>query len=515
MNAAPRQLHPAGILVLAVDALRDAALPMLVIGVVAITGGGMDSDAIVRALGFAAIGAIGAAIAGVVTWSTTTWALTGETVRLRTGVLSKKVVDIPLGRVQSVDTVRGPIQRLFGVQGVHVQTAGGGKEGEIKLVALAAPDVEDLRAAVGATRPAAVAEEEPAVVRRLGAGALLVGALTSGQVGVIVPVLVAVPQLLERDDGRRRRGRGALRRAAPPRRGRGVGARGGRAARRRLAAGHPRRDRRLRGLPRRAARRPAADPPRPRLPRRESTVAGPAGPGGARGRGGAAPPVRARRAARGGRRLSRPRPRPRRRSSRCCAAATSPRSSRRSCPSTRTGSTGSRRRRRARGGATCCRPRSPGWRSARSPGWRSRACRRGRWRSRCRAPRWACWPAGPPGGGWRATGSRCATAGSRASPCSRRPRGCRRSRARSRCCSGAGGSRTLRSRSGRGRGCGSAISTPASPPGSTTPCAAPARRDAPLSATGPSAGRRRQPAGAEQRGRPPLAVQGVPTRRCG
>jgi putative membrane protein len=196
VTTAPRRLHRAGILVLAVDALRDAALPMLVVGVVAITGGGLDGDALIRALMFAAIGAVGASIAGAVTWSTTTWTLTGETVRLRTGVLSTKVVDIPLPRVQSVDTVRGPIQRLFGVQGVHVQTAGGGKEGEIKLVALTAADADELRAAVGATRPEAVREEEPEIVRRLTPGALLVAALTSGQVGVLVPVLAALPQLV-------------------------------------------------------------------------------------------------------------------------------------------------------------------------------------------------------------------------------------------------------------------------------------------------------------------------------
>jgi len=195
--AAPRRLHHAGILVLAVDALRDAALPMLVVGVVAISGGGLDADAAVRALMFAAIGAVVAAVAGTVTWSTTTWTLTPGTVRMRTGVLSTKVVDIPLPRVQSVDTVRGPIQRLFGVQGVHIQTAGGGKEGEIKLVALAPADVEALRAAVGATRPEAVTEAEPEVVRRLTPGALLVAALTSGQVGVLVPVLAALPQVVD------------------------------------------------------------------------------------------------------------------------------------------------------------------------------------------------------------------------------------------------------------------------------------------------------------------------------
>ena len=200
MSSEPRRLHPAGILVLAVDALRDAAVPMLVVAAVALAGGGLDADALRQALVLAVAGAVVAAIAGLVTWSTTTWFLTPETVRLRTGWLAKRAVDIPLTRVQSVDTVRGPIQRLFGVQGVDVQTAGGGKEGEIRLVALAAADVEALRVAVGARRPAALATEEaeePVVVRRLGAGALLVAALTSGQVGVLVPVLAAAPQVAD------------------------------------------------------------------------------------------------------------------------------------------------------------------------------------------------------------------------------------------------------------------------------------------------------------------------------
>ena len=51
--------------------------------------------------------------------------------------------------------MRGPIHRLFGVVGVHVQTAGGGRDGEIVLPALAAPDVEALRDAVGRRRAAA------------------------------------------------------------------------------------------------------------------------------------------------------------------------------------------------------------------------------------------------------------------------------------------------------------------------------------------------------------------------
>ena len=41
-------------------------------------------------------------------------------------VLSATVV--PIDRIQSVDTIAGPIQRLFGITGLRVQTAGGGKD---------------------------------------------------------------------------------------------------------------------------------------------------------------------------------------------------------------------------------------------------------------------------------------------------------------------------------------------------------------------------------------------------
>jgi putative membrane protein len=137
-------------------------------------------------------------VAGAISWSTTRWWLGETAIRMRSGLLATRVVDIPLARVQSIDTVRGPVQRLFGVQGVHVQTAGGGKEGEIKLVALDAADLEALRAAVGTRRPEAVADEqEPETTRRLEGRALLLAALTSGQVGVLVPVLAALPQVID------------------------------------------------------------------------------------------------------------------------------------------------------------------------------------------------------------------------------------------------------------------------------------------------------------------------------
>ena len=127
---------------------------------------------------------------------TTTWSVTDGAVQLRRGVVARKETVVPLARVQAVDTVYGPLQRLFGVQGVDVQTAGGGREGEIKLPAVAPGDVERLRAAVqaraaGPTAPAPVVLAE----RRLARGRLAVAAFTAGQVGVLLPIVAGAAQL--------------------------------------------------------------------------------------------------------------------------------------------------------------------------------------------------------------------------------------------------------------------------------------------------------------------------------
>jgi len=199
----PRRLHPAGIAVLALGALRGAALPLLAVFLAGLAGRGLDTHALVRALALAGIATAAATAAGVVAWYTTTWQIGTGTLRHRRGVLSVKETDVPLGRVQAVDTVRGPVQRLFGVVGVHVQTAGGGREAEIVLPALSAGDVAALRDAVGARRPAARAPEAPAAPpepvrrRRLGRRQLLVAALTAGRLGVLLPVVAALAQLLD------------------------------------------------------------------------------------------------------------------------------------------------------------------------------------------------------------------------------------------------------------------------------------------------------------------------------
>ena len=192
------RLHPAAIGVYALQALREAAVPLLVVAAVSVFGGGFDAQDALRTLGLAVAGAAIAAVVGAVRWATTSYSLAGETVRLRTGLLSTNEVEIPFARVQAVDVEQGPVQRLFGVQSVHVQTAAGGQGGEIVLGALDPGDVARLRELVAGGRPEVLATaEDDAPERRLSRPMLLVAAVTSGQIGVIVPLLAGASQMVD------------------------------------------------------------------------------------------------------------------------------------------------------------------------------------------------------------------------------------------------------------------------------------------------------------------------------
>src|SRR4051794_13515912 len=139
------RLHPAAVAVYAAEALRGGLFPLLVIVGASALGGGLDVHDLTRTAAYALVGAAVSAIIGAVRWATTLYGFAGETVRFRQGWLSVKEVEIPFARVQAVDVEQGPIQRLFGVQKVNVQTGGGGAGGEIVLGAVAPGEVERLR----------------------------------------------------------------------------------------------------------------------------------------------------------------------------------------------------------------------------------------------------------------------------------------------------------------------------------------------------------------------------------
>src|SRR5215213_201800 len=193
----PSRLHPAAIAVYAAEALRQGAFPLLVLLGVSVLGGEFDARAVLRAATFALIGTGVATLAGGFRWATTAYSFAGETVRLRTGLLSVKEVEIPFARVQAVDVEQGPIQRLFGVHKVEVQTGGGGQGGEVVLGALDDLEVERLRALLRRGAPDALPEEDapPAPERRLTGRRLALAAATSGQLGVLLAVAAGVAQI--------------------------------------------------------------------------------------------------------------------------------------------------------------------------------------------------------------------------------------------------------------------------------------------------------------------------------
>ena len=198
MSSEPQKLHPAAIGVLALGALRDAALPILVLLFTAIAGNGLDTGALERGAAYLVLGVAAASIAGFMRWRSTSYAVDEHGVHWQSGIVRKKQTTVPLDRIQGLDTVAGPVQRLFGVVAVHVQTAGGGAKGEVVLDAVGAEAVELLREAVRGRRPEVV-EDAPAgrdlAERRLSRRDGLIAALTAGQLGVILPVLAGGFQL--------------------------------------------------------------------------------------------------------------------------------------------------------------------------------------------------------------------------------------------------------------------------------------------------------------------------------
>ncbi|MGH2762685.1 MAG: PH domain-containing protein, partial [Thermoleophilaceae bacterium] len=178
----PRRLHPAEIVLAALDNLREIALAAIV-GLV--VGGGAGGLPPFAGLLLALAGVVAAAAIGYVRWTHTTFSVAGGALHFRRGVLSPDETAVPLARIQAIDAAQGPVQRLFGVQELHVQTAGGGAEGEVVLRAVSEATARELRGLAGLPDP--VARDLPEW--RLGLGGLLVTAVTAPQLGVILPLV--------------------------------------------------------------------------------------------------------------------------------------------------------------------------------------------------------------------------------------------------------------------------------------------------------------------------------------
>jgi putative membrane protein len=198
MNSEKR-LHPVAMLVGAIKTLRRWISGLVLPGVVLLVSQGFSLWTVTLfLLGFIVVAAL-AALWGFLSWRATTYAVTGNTFRLRQGVFQKNERTIPLDHVQSVDTVQGIIQRAFGVYEVRIETAGGGaSEPDASLAALDRDAARTLRREIEGSRRESFEETtDPTILRRLSTRELLFAGATSGQIGVAFSVLAIGFQFLD------------------------------------------------------------------------------------------------------------------------------------------------------------------------------------------------------------------------------------------------------------------------------------------------------------------------------
>ncbi len=199
------RLHPAWIAIGAVRRFRGFFVPLLVLLLTRDPGqAGM--------LGIVLLATLAMLAWQAVEWATTRWDVANGQVRLTTGVLGRRERLVPLERVQSVDLTDTPLERVFGVAGVRIETAAGGAQGGIVLEAVGRREAEalrtDLLAARAASAPSPTATQTagdgaaPAadatgagtidtaeVLVRLGWREVVLAGATSGRIGPAVALL--------------------------------------------------------------------------------------------------------------------------------------------------------------------------------------------------------------------------------------------------------------------------------------------------------------------------------------
>ncbi len=183
-SEAPRHLHHAAV---AVEGLRSTMQLFAGVVLVAIVRGTAPGLAFLLALGGIAAG-MGL---GYARWRRTSYWLQDEALHHRCGLFTPDEKIVPRGRVQSVDSATGPLQRLFGVVEVRVQVAGAADEDEIVLAAVTHAEAARLRLELGQPAPATPDERIA-----LGMRGLLLAALTGPQISVAVSAVAGVYALL-------------------------------------------------------------------------------------------------------------------------------------------------------------------------------------------------------------------------------------------------------------------------------------------------------------------------------
>jgi putative membrane protein len=207
MMSDPQRLHPAAILILAIRVARQLLLPLLAPVVLSLFGRGLSA----LDLGFLLLigGALGLLLIlsigwGILYWRRYTFRVTNNELQIEQGVVFHKRRTIPRERIQAIDFVEGIMHRLFGLVAVRVQTAGGPGPG-FSLIGIARSDADLLRRELS-IRPgsAPIADETevegespiPEPIRVLPMSQLVLAAITSGGIGIALPLIASGMSIL-------------------------------------------------------------------------------------------------------------------------------------------------------------------------------------------------------------------------------------------------------------------------------------------------------------------------------
>ena len=111
------------------------AAPVAVLGILGAFIAPARTWLLVPAAALAAVGLLCAVLFPLWWFRTHRWEVTDEAVYVRTGVFRQEWRIAPMSRIQTVDTVRGPLEQFFGLATVTVTTASA--KGAVRIEGLA------------------------------------------------------------------------------------------------------------------------------------------------------------------------------------------------------------------------------------------------------------------------------------------------------------------------------------------------------------------------------------------
>ncbi|QDI90003.1 hypothetical protein EPH95_01455 [Salicibibacter halophilus] len=201
-----KRLHGATVVIMLLTRLRDFIIPIIIAFFIGSTGGGIGLFAMIAL----PLLLVFFGIYSFLYWWTYWYRVEDQELHVKQGIIVKKHRYIQRKRVQSFDMSAGILQRMFGLVKVQIETAGGGSEPDVHLIALDRAEAKRLRQNLLA-KPAAPAEDEevdPSEMTEgeeaeelepeieaswaLGFKHLLFAGMTSGGVGLVLSAVLAL-----------------------------------------------------------------------------------------------------------------------------------------------------------------------------------------------------------------------------------------------------------------------------------------------------------------------------------